>query len=370
MAKILVSLISAQTIPNVLMIKELSVINRHIFISTELMEKKKNSDWVIQGSGIPEENVRKIVVIEDSLSDIEEKLKTIKSEDEDEFYVNLTGGTKIMSIGVYNFFKRKPNKIYYIPIGKNIYRKIFPESEDKDCDIKYRIGVIEYLRSYGVEVLNPDKLNTTVKNSEFAEQFYQAYSGFTSPDYEILNRLRAVRDKKKILIKDIKNLKDFLDRLNFYPALSDSLNRKEIEYLTGGWFEELVYFRIKNHLKSDDDDAAIGLNIKIKWQNVENEFDVMFAIDNSLHVVECKTSVYNSVSEKNIINETLYKLGALKKDFGLNVKSYLFTLSKLGDKKNYIRQFDLERAKLLNINVVDKEMFENPIEICIWQNLK
>ena len=97
MKTILVSLISEQTIPNVLLIKELKDIDQHIFITTQKMEdeKKCRSDWIIKATALRLNQVQRIIVNQDSLADIENQLATQVKKDETHFVVNLTGGLKI-----------------------------------------------------------------------------------------------------------------------------------------------------------------------------------------------------------------------------------------------------------------------------------
>ncbi|GEM_PF-3911466 len=51
---------------------------------------------------------------------------------------------------------------------------------------------------------------------------------------------------------------------------------------------------------------------------------------------------------KNILNDTLYKLAALRKDFGLYVKAYIFTLTEQG-----VQQAHIDRSRLMDIKIVD-----------------
>lgn len=360
MAKVLISLVSDQTIPNLLLIKELAFIDRFIFISTDKMEKQGRSDWIIDASGITSDKYIKVKVIEDSLKDIEDTLNTIDFDDDDEIYVNLTGGTKIMSIGVYNFFRNKRSEIYYIPIGKNIYRKIFPEVKQREMQIDYRTDVIQYLKAYGIEIINPKKLNTLTIDAKYTRRFYQMFLESGDSAFDLLNNLRPFRGKS-ISINAIEGLGEYLDNIQFPRCNQDTLTKKEVKYLTGEWFEEYVYHFVKAQIGSDE--KSIALNINIKRQNVQNEFDVMFTSDNTLHVIECKSSIYDPDSEKNILDESLYKLAALRRDFGLFAKAYLFTLSERGDTKENVRPFNYERSKLLHIKIMDGTDFTNGFDL-------
>ncbi len=164
--------------------------------------------------------------------------------------------------------------------------------------------------------------------------------------------MRTLRDDG---IKDIKlfetekNIKllDFLNNIEFETEKENKLSKKEIQYLTGGWFEEYVY----NLIASKYNDF-IMLNPKIsKSELTNNELDVVFTFKNSIYVIECKTLV--ETEEGDIVNETIYKIQALKKDFGLTAKSYLFTLDEIK------KEAQNKRAKSFDINIIDKNTLLN-----------
>lgn len=357
MARVLVSLISEQTIPNVLLIKDLEDIDQYLFISTEKMEKTNRPQWIIQGSKIEGKPVRIITVAEDSLNDIEEKLKGLDFNDDDDFFVNLTCGTKIMSIGVYNFFRNKTCEIFYMPIGKNVYRKIFPEVKKKERLINYRVGIDEYLDCYGVETVNRHRLNKLLRPPEYTGKFFEYYVRATHPDLALLESLRAYRTKRNVPVNSIDGLETFIRKVGFESSLPGALTKAEIKYLTGEWFEEYIYTWLKSELNISDE--AIVNSIQIKRKDVQHEFDVMFTYNNALYVIECKTSVYDKEQGKIFINDAIYKLAALKKDFGLYVTAYIFTLSRKGDAPGEIKQSFFDRSEFLGITIFDATSLTN-----------
>ena len=353
MSNVLVSLVSDQTIPNVLFIREMENelgkdVRRYLFVSTEAMENKGKTDSNIQGSRIERSKTEIIKVAEDSIEDINSKLTEFAKElsDEDNIIVNLTGGTKIMSIGVYNFFKERKSTIYYLPIGKNNYKQIFPSAKHREYELNFSISLKYYLISYGIEIKSKD-INKTFKGKEYTEHFFRAFFN-NEIDMKVIGELRKERNKKEIPLDE--KAKSFLDKIKFGTEKDGFLNKKEIKYLTGGWFEEYGYNLIREHIQLNND--KIGLNVQISHAGTQNEFDVMFVHENILHVIECKTALKDG--ERNLLNDTLYKLSALKKDFGLIVRSYLFTLDKnLRDEKGNVKSDYQKRAALLGVKLVD-----------------
>ncbi len=351
MAKILVSLVSEQTIPNVLFIKDNQDVDRYLFISTKAMEKKGKSQHIIDAAkGNVAENCKVLQVKEDSLRNIEEVLSGECADVTDEFLVNLTAGTKIMAIGVHDFFKNMDCTIVYIPIGKNHYRILHSKNEMMDKSINHKIGVQDYLTAYGITIKNPKKIRKTTFSESKTREFYDFYLQLDNSSLKLLDSLREYRGKKMKLSSASSGLTALL---NECPVLEcegkEELLKNEIKYLTGEWFEEYIYFLLKSRMELDD--TAIALGVQIQRRKVDNEFDIMFTFNNRLFVIECKTSIVDFQQERNILNDTLYKISALKKDFGLFVKPYLFTLSQ-GEQ---IKKNHLLRSDLFGINIVDRD---------------
>jgi hypothetical protein len=362
MSQVLVSLVSKQTIPNVLFIKEMEDklkgdIEKYVFITTELMEKKGKTDSIISATHIPREKTRIIKVIEDSMENIENQLRNFaKNElhDEDKCIINLTGGTKIMSIGIYTFFKERESIIYYLPIGKNIYKQIFPYREEKDNILDYRISLNNYLKSYGI---HSHYRNELLKEKEYTRKFYRAFLQ-NDLDPESIERLRKERNRKKVLLAE--EMKLFLEEIQFELENEKFINKKEINYITGGWFEEYGYSLVREYIPLKDDE--IGLTVHISHDGTQNEFDIVIVHENVLTIIECKTSLNDN--GKNLLNDTLYKLSALNKELGLRVNSYLFTLDEnLRDEKGEIKPDCQNRADLLGISLIDRVFLEDEKEL-------
>jgi hypothetical protein len=365
MNNVLVSLVSDHTIPNVLFISEMrrerKDIRLYLFISTDSMEKKGKTNSIIQGSHPSSSEVKTevIKVIEDSTEDINSKLEDFAKEklgDGDNLIVNLTGGTKIMSIGVYNFFKELKSTIYYLPIGKNIYKQIFPSLKQREHKLNFRISLKDYLISYGIDIKSRD-INRTLKDKKYTEHLFRKFTN-NEIDMEIIDDLRTLRNKKQIPLEVEKS--SFLNKIAFRTEEEGVLNKKEIKYLTGGWFEEYGYNLVREHIQLRYD--KIGLDVQISHAGTQNEFDVMFVHENILYVIECKTALKDG--KRSLLNDTLYKLSALKRDFGLIVNGYLFTLDKnLRDREGNITRDYQNRAALLGVRLVDSAILDDEREL-------
>lgn len=395
--QLLISLVSDQTIPNVQIIKEFGNSETdYKFLLTKGMQRKGIVQWIVDATQI--KDFQDIFVDEYSVADIENELQKIDYSEYSRIIVNLTGGTKMMVLSVFDFFRNKQNtEMYYVTGIGNAYQKIV----DRGCEqnvFSCSISLEEYLKSYGFSI---KKAQPSGISLEQTEKIYNHYiNGDFSRYTDSLNFLRERRGKV-ITDTDFVTIKDFLETIEYYPAKEGTLSKLETKYLTGEWFEEYIGAKIKCDLELTDNQILVGtqirkdvplrqelnsvptlLGLEEKEEGLGNEMDVMFVKDNRFYVIECKTSIIATISkprrnkdekeqqlmdntikeEKNILGETIYKSDALRTKFGLFAKSYIFTLSNLkqlvANDSNKAKNISdlLKRASLSNIKIVDRAL--------------
>lgn len=306
----LISLLSEHLLPNFLLAKEfVGQYDKHIFITTKRMGEKGMTSRYCDALGIDKKEVKTIVVSEDDLPEAQLKLKNENFDDQDRYIVNLTGGTKMMSIAVFQHFYKYDAAYYYVPIATN---KIENVRTGENFPLNYRVNITEYLSLYGLYI-------------ETSETRYQ-----------------------------------------------DEDNR-------GEEFEKQVYNRIKNDKRLSPEKMQVARGVKIFRDKNEklndNEIDVMWTENNELNVGECKVSLWKPKeldSNKRPINnppeyldEIMYKLAAISKDFGLRVNPYIFI--KQGLSPNVFNDARLKainkRIKILGIKGIfsEKELREEKL---------
>lgn len=349
--KTIVNIISEQTIPNYLFIKEMfQPGDQLMFISSKKMSDR--IDWIEKALNWNLCNPQHIVLEKD---DDEENWASMSIQIEkyltknNDYIVNLTGGTKYMALAVHNIFAKYNSNFYYIPYPKNI---ILSTAEDEAKLITYRVSVSEYVKLYNQQLNNS---HDPCKSMEYVNKMFDLFTkDYDNNDYDIIDSLRKYRDIKKsvnvayIETKDnedkapkIKGLSDFLNKISFEH--DGSLTGEQIRFLTGGWFEELVYYRVKEILRPKD----IVLGPKTKSTN--NDLDVVFTLGNKLYVIECKTGV----DGRKMLNEIVYKASALKENLlGLAARSFIFSLGKDDELWSCA-------AKNMNITYYGRSYFEN-----------
>ncbi len=316
MNRVLISLLSDYLQPNFLLIKEFEgQFDKLVFVTTSPMEDKKKSYWLEKALALPENSVQRIIVVEDDFEMIKSEFAKAGFSTEDEYLLNLTGGTKVMPLAAYEYFKNGfKSHYYYVPIGKNVIKSL---EADTELVLNYRMNLKEYFTLYGLRYECDNSLS-------YPEDF-------TNDLFERFRRAKFNRFR----IHEIKESQ----------TLPDAKDRK---YYSGSWFEEYCYNRLKREQNLPDD--AICKDATIYRENSksnDNEIDVMFVQDNQLFVFECKVGMtgYGYGAAKETIEQYQYKLAAIAKDLGLRVEAYILTLHKIFNNLKYFSEASIENIK-------------------------
>ena len=312
-----------------------------LFISAE--EEADCIQVLAKSLEIEEQNVKSIIVQRYQEKFLYEHIcRTIKSklDTEKQYYLNLAGGNRYMTLSVQHVFEDFNTLFFYTQTRENqIVKTIFDNSiyddDDEVFPIKHRMTLKEYFSLYGL-LSDVDEPRKQVKETAFSQHLFTMFSQglLGQGDYKTMEILREkYRNWKFLIISEVEhptkdymtaipNLSKFLEFIGFVPERPGSLQSYEMEYLTGGWFEEYVYALIKDVLQPDD--IAMGVHISNGIIKHNNELDVCFIKSNKLFVIECKTGV----TSESLFNEIVYKVCALKEVLLGTSNSYIFSLKK------------------------------------------
>ena len=365
MKRTVVNLISEQTTPNFLFIKEMIQIGDELlFISSKKF--KERIDWIIKALGYKNCVINQIILpdgVEEKWTQMIRLIKQNLSKDK-KYIVNLTCGTKYMISAVPKAFDDFDAEFYYIPFPKNIILKI----GDETCkEINYRMSVKEYFDCNNTSIPNQKELT---KSKEYTQIFFLFFLNGTdvSFDFDVVDKLRDYRNKDMVDIEKIEKegipkikqnsreyppisgLMNFLEKIHFPTQTVGKLTKYEIQFLTGGWFEEYVFSLIQEKICPQDIVLGVGLPITDNKQISQRDLDVVFTYENKLFVIECKTGI----DQESIFNETVYKAAALKNERLGKLSAYtsIFSLSGANERFKDI-------AKAMNIAYYDRSFFDN-----------
>jgi hypothetical protein len=349
--KVLISLVSDQTIPNVHLIKNMPGA-RYLFLTTPEMQKKNITGNIKKALNLPDEQAEDILIPSEDPEGIWQTLDNAGFDfEKDEYILNITGGNKLMMLIAYNYFVSKSCKIYYLPIGKMDYLPLHPQ-DSAPLKVLSMLSLEEYLHSYGTEIIYRGRCFRSFKENEhFKENLFDKYHKLISRlvDWQRGKEAKKMEKNKTACSVDSGKFGEIdKDELkNFFKDCginSNSVKNYDVRYVTGNWFEEYIYQLIRPYLKANE--VALNVNIqKVQpdeqpYRYVDNELDVVYIRENKLHVIECKTSVTDT-----IMTATFYKQRSIGSNLGLRASMTLVTLRKLS-------KDNLHRAKLLDINLI------------------
>lgn len=358
--QLVVLLVSDQTIPNI----QFSKWVKHsfpdqkfdfLFISTQKMEELGKSRIIcniVHSFGFKEDKYYIVEVEENNFSEIPKELEKIEHSNKIDYFkyekiiVNITGGTKLVSLSSFQFFIQKKAEIYYLPIFGQL-QQIYPNTIFYD-NLPI-ITIEECMKANGYEY---EANSSCLKDFEFNLSFYKNCISKYNSGLKIINNMATaeknddgsfnILSSENSKKSEIDDANEILRYCSFDPT---HLSKNEIKYIMGGWLEEFVYQWIKKNYNLPD--SAIALNVRSKSivQNVKNEFDVVF-MDNQhlLHIVECKA--WSKDNNYDSMLDAIYKLQAEKSKFGLKSKCHLFTTAKAS---NNIQ----ERAEQYGIDIIN-----------------
>ncbi len=356
----------------------------YLFIKEHLQEGDKLLFIAAHGDEWMARNIVKVADIDErivavaSMANYEDNHKyehicraIIPHLDKEEHYkVNLAGGTRYLCIAVEKVFELYQAQYFYVKTRENIivstiYDYSLYDNDDIAKPIRHRMTLTEYLTLHGLQHdANEHTRHTPLKSKEAVHRFFRsfAYGNLTGKDFYTIALLRKhYRDMRndlplQQLIREgigmgnpkLPQLHAMLQHTGFRPRNPKTLSHDEVAYITGGWFEEYIYYLVTDSIQPDE--IATGVHIaRHNMGNIHNnELDVVFIKNNRLFVVECKTGI----ASEHLFNEIVYKSCALREALlGISSYSYIFALR--DDEEGRLKRI----ARTMDITFCDKDDF-------------
>jgi hypothetical protein len=377
--KNLVCLVTAQHVPNLLTVRAVNP-DHLVLVETPGMRIRNGATRFLNAlsiGGTDYASRHEIVEVreENSVDATFRALQTSFSRNpNDEWIINVTGGTKPMSIGAYGFAKSKGLKALYI-VEKDQHRAI-DLSGGEPVVLNHLVSTAEFLAGYGFDLLNPSDL---ARHDERARRWLGLAALLTEnyEDASLRKCLGALQDLKDMKIKKSKKAwerggltlagKDniILNNENIRAGISRQFGLKEngavitghldrpaVEFLTGKWLEVFVRGLLSPFEGTVIWDLHAGVTAGQSGPGKSNEFDVSFMRNQSLCIVECKTGEQKQDRKGDAM---LYKIEAIKAGLGASrVDAFLATTSPniidpgTGDTREALKN----RSSLYNCSII------------------
>jgi hypothetical protein len=380
--KNMICLISDQHVPNLLTVHAVKP-DFLILIETKGMKKKNAAENLLKALEIgglthfQAEDRHRILSLDDenSIPAAIEVFQNVTSQYPDaQWIVNITGGTKPMSIAAFDFFRsRKDAVIYYVPLNN---REALNFSGGSPRKLNHKVTAKEFLAGYGFSFNEGSEITEGMVSEQWYDSSVYLVSNYHNQKIkDFLKNISTLSRKDNrngrkngldIQAADKLKLEDrgFLEHhLEIFPSLksngnliSGKLSAPEVCFLTGGWLEVFVWILLSRHLDTLGIwDVRLGLHIS---KPIQNELDVTFMQNQSLCFIECKTGEQKQ-DKKGI--ETLYKVEAIKKQFrALKVNTWLATTSEnvIDVNTGKINEGLASRAALYNYHIITGEQLQ------------
>ncbi len=235
--------------------------------------------------------------------------------------LNVTGGTKVMSIAAYEAFRTDKLPIFYVHPERDQVNWLYPHGQAAH-ELADRVNIPTFLQAHGTQV-ESQKDNAPRRFLEVGEQLVMAIERYGKA-LGTLNWLASTADhqlKTPPVSQDHGDLKTLIDLFEQHGFLRRQKGRLHFQdedarfFANGGWLEFLVFDAVRRLRKDDPhiQDFARSVNIQREEANktVKNELDVVFLRNNRLHVIECKTARFRGGQDESKAADALYKLDTL-----------------------------------------------------------
>ncbi len=276
---------------------------------------------------------------------------------EREVAVNLTGGTKLMSIAAQNVFASAGFNLFYSVPNKNEIIEI-SDSNLPPVLLRHQIKINDYFEIHGCKVLSKKgrEFSSTARSDDFCRELLSDLGKY-GKHVGYLNMLAAkAEDAYSLKVRvdadvEQENILALLLKYGFIHYYDD----KKVEFGTvenrafckGFWLEDYLHSTFKQINRELKDIAGEGLQDYATSIDIEspsgtkNNLDGAFIYNNNLYVIEAKTA---QLSEKGA--DVLYKLDSLKDIAGMYTRPIIVTF-------RAFKGYDKKRADDLGIKVIE-----------------
>lgn len=341
---VLLCLLSDQVVPNLLSVHHFRP-DRLVLVETRDMERKQiaanllgalragNLDYNDRTATVPLGEEDNLEAVRHCLADAYGRFPTAA------WIANLTGGTKPMSIGAYEFFKAIGARVIYINLSRPTQ---FLGLDGRPTEsTAYSLSTAEFLAAYGFASRKSERSLDEAESRAAAMWPTARLIAECAADQNLVLNVdrdawRALREKK-FTLRDghcdhlpeaVKTaLANQFGLRQAGKALHGELDKYGGKFLTGEWLEVFFWYLLRQHATSlGVDSVRLGVEATKVGTDAGTDFDVSFMRNQSLCAIECKSG---SQEQTDDVNVPLDKLEARIQQFrALRVRSWLATTNR------------------------------------------
>lgn len=263
--------------------------------------------------------------------------------------LNITGGTKLMSVAAQSVAQASRWRMFYVDADTD--RAIWlGQDKTPPHPLQEQLKLRHYLRSYGFELTSKPNRSQASAAQQLLTQTLVEQVGSLEASISVLNALAQDAENRRSLgapmndwQRDSRSLDVLLRYFEDAAALSVQGDRIQFaseaarDFVKGGWLElhaiQAVH-QVTGPLGIRD--KAMGLEVQDVTTETRNELDIAFMARNRLFVMECKTARIDRPQGQGDrtappkANDTLFKLAEnCRRIGGLGTRGMLVSYRKL-----------------------------------------
>lgn len=238
-------------------------------------------------------------------------------------YFNLTGGTKLMAIAAREWALVQNIPVFYVDTDNK--ELVFLEHEWKYKPLPEAIKVHELLYGHGYEIESyiADPIPQLKRNT------VQKILELVCRTPVILSQLNwcATQSKKAGILavrcqhietNEWNELLALCDSLKMLQRFDDQIifaSQDARHWCNGLWFEDYVA-SVLYKLKQENIIQSWAMSVEVHKNDIKNELDAIFTVDNRLFIIECKTAAMQKTGNTERVTPIVYKADSLNDKLG------------------------------------------------------
>lgn len=390
--KILVCLVSRQHIPNLMSVHAVKPDRLALMVSKKMISECRYEHllYALEKGGLNYQCKKDLIYVDDENSvasaslALDEYLEGLKQDPDNEIIVNITGGTKPLSIGAFIVSEKKRLKMLYI--SESDQTKALDLKGEK-LPLDHKITIAEFLGGYGYKVFNEKEM---IQAEEDAQRTTDLAANLASKIgdksfWESLSKLNNIKKDNEdnsihlckengICITDAVLRDKIASQFGLSveeSCLIGKLSGRDALFLAGKWLEVFIWKCLCPLVGSAIWDLHLGCKFgtnDLKGKVTDNEWDVIFIRDQSLCIIECKTGELSQYSSSG--SDLIYEIAGIKSQLqALRVKTFLATTSdKVKDKEETVKKDLLLRSKVYDCDIIPSWEIRNLASLFLTQD--
>ena len=380
--EIIFAIASGQPDPIVLPFLTNEITCKHLVLFVSEWSKKKEIDQNIKNAIEPlGVQITTVTLPSNNWEDIQSVIQETKVQYPNKSIAfNANGGTKPMTLAAYELCFNDDIPVFYIT--KNQLDWLYTADKDnlKSVCINQSLSLNSYFLAHGYRVDSQEEPLSSRNLKALVTDWAK------NPDKNSIGQLNYLASETRVKnlqvtltneeASDRSNICTYLDDLDREGLIDLNLSKQRVKFhseperffINGGWYELYIYMLLQKINKGHFDGKGIVVsNVVLKPNtrvpnDLKNEIDVAYLLNNRLYIFECKTA--NLSSKTGRADEAIYKLGTILKELGgTHAKGCIMSYRD-------IKQLDKNRAKLLEIEIIEHSTSDESMENKLLNVLK